>query len=67
MAAVIYMLLLLLVENIFPDYIYCNVKVCAFLLISKCGIQDSLVAQRAKDPVWSLLWPGFNPWPGAVG
>ena len=25
---------------------------------------DSLVAQLVKDLVVSLLWQGFNPWPG---
>ena len=26
----------------------------------------SLVAQWDKGPVWSLLWPRFNPWPGNI-
>ena len=25
--------------------------------------QSSLVAQWVKEPVWSLMWHRFNPWP----
>ena len=33
------------------------------IMLSKMKSRSSLVPQQGKDPVSSLLWCGFDPWP----
>ena len=33
-------------------------------ILKNTGFRSSLVSQQVKDPVLSLPWYGFDPWPG---
>ena len=51
----------LFLELYINEVIQC-VLFCAWIVSFKReSPQSSLVAQQVKDPVWSLLWHGFNP------
>lgn len=46
-------------------YYVSGVYIAELYLIQRCILGSSLVVQQVRDPALSLLWYGFDPWPGS--